>query len=242
MRTVADRLDPYFRSIGVEPRSFGLSGRKYEGTYGARTLTASCSVRTRTVYHGEIRRTRYAGHQLSVRLGTPLRTRLVLAPATTVGLGAASWVNRRSGMTLLDDLGPEFEHLVVWVHEPDWARRLLQDPWARQTIRYLQPPDSPTGVPTINLGPEKLLLSQRLVLNQLDPTMVGHRVEALANLLQAAEALPAPALVAEATWLETKAEESPGLIAALLFGAAFAVLGVFALFLVVLIVTLTVLF
>ena len=226
MNSISERLDPFFESIGIEPQAMGMSGRKYNGVYKGRTLKADCSYRSRTRYAGPVRYRNYNGHRLNFTMGTPLKTRLILASAGTVAGGIAAFINRRSGMTLMEDLGPDFAHLTVWAHDPAWVRQLLAQPGALEMINHLLPPGELPPNIAVNLQPDQLLYSQRVALGKVTPGRARNWVTALENLLILAERSPAPGRVAELSWYEKQARKNPTLVGcvtlSLIFGAVIA--------------------
>ena len=223
MSNLSERLDPFFESIGIAPQSMGMTGRKYDGLYKGRTLKADCSYRSRSRYAGPVRYRSYHGHRLNFTMGTPLQTRLILASAGTVAGGIAAFFNRRSGMTLMKDLGPDYAHLTVWAHDPIWVQQLLAQPRALEMINHLLPPGELPPNIAVNLQPDQLLYSQLITLSKVTPGRARNWVTALENLLILAERQPAPGRVAELTWIEKQSRTNPTLVGCAIIGAIFAI-------------------
>ena len=80
---------------------------------------------------------------------------MILASDGTVAGGIAAFVNRRSSMSLMEDLGPDFAHLTVWAHDPDWVRRLLVQQGTLKMINHLLPPGELPPNSVVNLQPDQ---------------------------------------------------------------------------------------
>ena len=223
-RVAGDALDEH---LGPSLQALGLTRVRsrahlaYGGTVRGRDVQVSCSIRTRNRFTGVGNASYrvYQGIVLQVRVSTPLQTRLASRPMRSGCLGQLGGrVMRWMGMEPVEGvaLGSNADR-EAYAADPGWARSLLAGAAARGALDRLLAEGREVAVWP---GSSSLLVwvdHPATVAGSL-----GASLEALIDLLEAAESLPPPPAV-ERTWLERISEDDPDratliIVVALLFG------------------------
>lgn len=215
-----DALDALFTARGLATAPSALrASPSWTGTIGGRSVSVVCSLRRRTVYYGEIRGSRYQGHEFVIEVGTPLRTRLT---ATVAAAGEQAtgklerMLYRRVGLVPLEPPEPAYAHLKLAAFERPWALALLADGRIRRLVtETLVAPDEAGAV--FAFQPGFAMSRRRRALEEITPDLAAGLLDATLAAADIAESMPAPAREAVPTWLERYARERPGAFVALLF-------------------------
>lgn len=207
--------------------SAGLGGRAWRRQSAGRTVTVSLLRRTRTVYYGEVRRTRLIGFSLGCGCSTTVQSRLVWwAPLGLVRAWPVRWLNRRKGMHLMEfpaDLPPG-RGLLAW--EPAWAARVVHSPALEVVAALLGESDARGCVGSLTLMPGRWEATAPIApLASITPESVAQRVNTLVELAALVEALPPPEHPASTTAMERRVQAHPVLFAMGLLCTAAAVVG-----------------
>lgn len=207
--------------------SGGLGGGVWRLQSAGRTVTVSLLRRTRTVYVGEVRRTRLIGFSLACGCSTTVQSRLVWwAPLRLVRAWPVRWLNRRRGMHVMEfpaDLPPG-RGLLAW--EPAWAARVVHSPALEVVAALLGESDARGCVGSPMLMPGQWEATAPIApLADITPESVAQRVNTLVELASLVEALPPPEHPASTTAMERRFQAHPVLFAVGLLGTAAAVVG-----------------
>ncbi len=142
----------------------------------------------------------YRGPALDVYVSTPIKTRFSLGEKDKIGLAIAGALNRQP-LTLAD---PAFNAHSAFAAEADWARQLLADPEAKSALLRLVPTEV-LELRQVHLLPEAFHLRlYRVRTRVLTPENLTRWFDDLMALARAAERLPLPRQVVEASALEQK--------------------------------------
>ncbi len=181
--------------LDAECRALGLSGAPrmvhalYRGEWARRPLTISYIAG----------RGRHDPSRLLVRLGTPLRSRLMFRAAPVA-------VGRAAGLEEIAGGAHGLDALRVWCAERPWAEAVLDTPAAREALSVLVP-QGPKH--QLDLRPDGLLLRIRapahdeIVSEQLEAWL--RAMEALLSAAEGVAAAPPPAEQALTLWERRKA-------------------------------------
>lgn len=202
----APEVDPFFRTAGLSPRTFGLQSRIYEGRFHGRKVNATISPRTVTRYAGEIRHRRYIGHQFALALGVSCATRFVAAPAIAAN-GFSRRINRWVGLTQVHLNEPGLDYLEIWATEPEWARRWLAEPNAAESLAALLPPDRRRNVSLAPVG--ELGFTLRTGIQYVQRSDLAGWMNDLFVLAEAADAAPPPLRRIQPSRIEMVVREKP---------------------------------
>lgn len=179
-------LDEALVPLGLEGKSYGLSGRQYHGIYQGRQVDILV----------------YRGPTVTIHVGTPLKTRLSVAERNRAGLAIARAFKREP----LETADPELAGLVVYAHEETWGQALLAQPEAKTIFNRLVLGESNFLFQQLHLNPEAFLLrlyrSKGLFNFQIQPEQFRSWLNDVIRLAQLAEALPPPQEVIEPSRLE----------------------------------------
>ncbi len=210
----ARHLDAAFAPLGVAAQQYLTNGRQYHGIFGGRQLDAYF----------------YRGPVFELYLGTPLQTRLGLAPQGGLGRAMANMVGRQP-IALAQ---PVWEGVSAYALDEPWSRALLSDTRARASLLRLIDEDAPGAARfesrQVILQPEAWLLRlHHTRVENITPAHVRAWLDDLRALAEAAEALPAPQATAAPTALERNSRANRG---AFLLPAVLIVMGFIAVLLV----------
>jgi hypothetical protein len=214
-----DALDALFTARGLTTTPSALrASPSWTGTIGGRSVSVVCSLRRRTVYYGEIRGSRYQGHEFVIEVGTPLRTRLTAT--TAAGAPAAGKLERmlyrRVGLVPLEPPEPAYAHLKLAAFERPWALALLADGRIRRLVTETLVAPGETGA-VFAFQPGFVMSRRRRALEEITPDLAAGLLDATLAAADIAESMPAPTREAVPTRLERYARERPGAFVALLF-------------------------
>lgn len=181
---------------GWVARTLGEHGARYDGEYRGRALQVMRVYRKHDV------------GPATLKLSSPVATRV--AWARRPELGAA--IDRLAGAPPVDGAAHGYPGVELVLHEPAWARALLADPGVHESVARLFDAGW-HGAETVllTLRPGALFLSLATPgLERLDAPACKQLLEAMCVVLEAAEALPAPAERLERTRLERLADDPRG--------------------------------
>jgi hypothetical protein len=177
------QLDEAFIPLGLTGSMYLLNGRQFHG---------SASGRQVDVYY-------YRGSTLDLYLSTPLKTRLGISMKDSIGQAVAGLINRRP-INLND---PELSRLNIFPVDETWARALVADPVAKAAILRLTADQGPYELRQVLLQPEAFLLRcAHIAQKQITSENAQQWLADLITLARAAEGLPAPEKIIEASALE----------------------------------------
>lgn len=187
MRNRTHWLDEALAPLGLEGKSYSLSGRQYHGTYQGRQVDILF----------------YRGPTFSMFVGTPLKTQLSVGERSGMGL-ALGRAFKREPLTTAD---PRLENMVVYAHEEAWGQALIAQPETAAVLNRLINGESDFLLPQFHLYPDAFLLqlyrSKGLFDFKIRPEQVQAWFNDVLKLAQIAEALPPPQEVVEASRLQT---------------------------------------
>lgn len=179
-------LDEAMAPLGLEGKSYTLSGRQYHGIYQGRQVDILF----------------YRGPTFNMFVGTPLKTRLGVAERSSVGV-ALSRAFKREPLTTAD---PHLENLVVYAHEEAWGQALIAQPGAAAVLNRLIKGESDFLLHQLHLYPDAFLFrmyrSKGLFNFKIGPEQIQAWFDEIVRLAQIAEALPPPQETLEASRLE----------------------------------------
>ena len=221
--------------LGFEPDPSTIAAVGFQGTVEGRVLRVQGALRYRHLFSGvNNSSTRVAtGLVFSVMMDTDIATRLSVGPAPMGWLARKVYLPR-VGMKPVPAPGG----LKAWASETDWAERFMScDPF-----RVLASESSDLSVTALTFSPESISLTCFQRIEQFDDGTVRRWLELMTGVAAAAEADP-PQRRAAKTWLERQPKRTRiFILIALLFGVPMLLLGLFGLFLIVVLVILTTLF
>ncbi len=179
----ARQFDAAFTPLGLTGSGYLTNGRQYHGTYLGRQVD---------VYF-------YRGPTLDIYIASPLRTRMGIATKNALGSMASSVANRPP----LDTGDPAYTFLSIYPHDERWARELLADPNARESILRLTQAPGPFELTNLLVQPEALQLKlYRTQTGRVTPDAVRDWLKDMLTVVRAAEGLPAPAELLQSSNLE----------------------------------------
>lgn len=231
-------LDAWFSAKGFEVTESGklISSRRWTGELHDRTITVSCSPRAKTKHYGaDVSRRHYDGHELTVEIPISHFTRITVVPSNAPSFGGVErFLLKRMGLQHFDPADEVYDNLKIHVYDPAWSAGYLVQPAVKSQISELIPPEEESI--SFNIQPEVLYFRIRRNLNALTPNRVEKRLNALCQLADLADAMPAPVTPAHRTRFEKMLADNPVKAALLLLGGlmGICVLFVFALIAVVL--------
>ncbi|MFZ0545087.1 MAG: hypothetical protein WAM60_06600 [Candidatus Promineifilaceae bacterium] len=179
-------LDEAIAPLGLEGKSYALSGRQYHGTYQGRQVDILF----------------YRGPTFSIFVGTPLQTKLSVAERSKAGM-AIGRAFKREPLTTAD---PQLENLVIYAHEETWGQALVAQPEAAAVFNRLINGENKFLFHQLHLYPNAFLFrlyrSKKLFEFKIQPEQIQAWFSDLLKLAQIAEALPAPQEIVQASRLE----------------------------------------
>ncbi len=141
IRRRASELDEAFLPFGLEGRGYLTNGRQYHGTFRGYAIH---------VYF-------YRGPTLQIYLDVPLGTRVGIGRHGAISRLAADMTDKKP--LPVDD--PDFDHLVIYPDDTQWASDLFADPKARETILRLTDEETAAELRTLSITPNALLWQSR---------------------------------------------------------------------------------
>lgn len=218
-RGLKDFIEPCLLPLGFKETD-GLAGVNYIWEENGRTIKFHTSRRRKTKYAGEIRYTQYAGHQIEFTASTPVKTRLNLAVVQGTLMKMVSASNRFFKMTQLMDQ-PSYEHLHIWVAEPAWAERFLENTAVKNAVSTLIPAQNAHSSVGLRFWPSNVTYTLRTNLADVTPELVEGWFNALQTILDTAESNP-PMDEVQPTWMERQSQKTIVFVwVALLLGVPF---------------------
>jgi hypothetical protein len=179
-------LDEALLPLGLEGKSYGLSGRQYHGRYQGRQVDILV----------------YRGPTVSINVGTPLKTRLSVAERNRTGLAISRAFKREP----LETADPDLASLVVYAHEESWGQALITQSEAKTIFNRLVLGESNFLFQQLHLNPEaflyRLYRSKGLFKFHIQPEQFQSWLNDVISLAQLAEALPVPQEAIEPSRLE----------------------------------------
>lgn len=179
-------LDEAMAPLGLEGKSYGISGRQYHGSFQGRQVDILF----------------YRGPTFSMFVGTPLKTKISVAERNRLGLGLARAFKREP----LPTMNPDLEDMVVYAHEEAWGQALIARSEATAVLRRLVYGESKFLLHQVHLYPESFLFrmyrSKGLFDFKIGPEEVQAWFSDMVKLAEIAEALPLPQEALEASRLE----------------------------------------
>lgn len=204
-------LDEWFSAKGFDVTASGkiISSRQWTGELHGRKVTVSCAPRAKTKYHGEdISRRHYDGHELTIEMPTTRFTRITAVPGNAPSFGGIErFLLKRMQLQHFDPADELYDHLKIHVHDPAWAAGYFVQPAVKTLISAVIPVDEQSI--SFNLQPGLLYFRMRRNLNALTPNRVEKRLNALCQLADLADAMPAPVEPAHRTRFEIMLAENP---------------------------------
>lgn len=183
IRKRSSKLDEIFTPLGLTGRGYLTNGRQYHGTYRGYPMH---------VYF-------YRGPTLQIYLDIPLGTRVGIGRHGAISRLAANMTDKEA-LTIAD---PEFEHLVIYPDDPQWAAELFADAQARAAVLRLTNEDAAAEIRGLNVTPNALLWqSHHLPLRNINTDTVRAWVNDLYELARIAQGLTPPTITAVESKLE----------------------------------------
>jgi hypothetical protein len=168
------QYDDIFTPLGLEGKTYMLSGRRYQGTVQGRQMDIKI----------------YRGPALDMQITTPLQTKLSVANSDTVSVGLAR-VFGREPLPLSD---PGLSGMTVFTHNEEWTRSLLANTEIQNSLRRLILNDSGYLMRQVHLEPGKLRLflyrSRQMFKFSITADEVNQWVDALLTMARIAESTP----------------------------------------------------
>jgi hypothetical protein len=214
-------FDAEARRLGFLDRTDRFGGAVWTGNLHGHPFTLSVHTRSRTRYHGKVRRRVITGYQIN--LETPCITggRITIAPAARI-TRFVRWLNRKGGIHPVVPADPLPGGLVAWSHDPEWAARLFTATVIRDALPDIPRHDGEPLNASLHVQADKIGL---LGVGPLEPYTAALEdwTRSLATLATALPAQPPPSRPHAPGWMERR----PGCLIALVFGIALfgAILG-----------------
>ena len=188
----ARQFDQAWAGLAQTTASYATTGRQYHGTFGSRKFDAYASqVRAA---HGVVSGGVYQGDHLEIVLDSEIQARLKagVLDERLAGLG-----DRFKGeLTGLREEAPE--GLMVYVHDPEWGRRILKDRDVSEGLARLVRPGDQTEMRNLSLWPGAAMLSlHRVHPGHLTGDNIKQWLTGLADWLKRLESLDPPDILAE---------------------------------------------
>lgn len=176
-------FDTIFAQHGLEGKSYIL-GRQYHGVVAGREAHIYLNPQhfrgNSRVGHGQ-----YRGHDLSIYLASPLKTRLQLTQASAVN----DWLIPRMGLEPVPALELTLADLQLSALDVSWAQELVNQ--SQETMTRLVTPQKGCGMASLMIYPEAVSLSLRCWHSSIDAEAVMSWLSDLDHLATSAERLPA---------------------------------------------------
>lgn len=222
-----EALRQWLAAEGYTPTT-GVGTMAWRGRCAGRDITLSIVRRTRTVYFGEVRRTRLIGHTLGVSCSTTVHSRLVWwAPLRLVRAWPVRWLSRRRGLHVLEFPAALPPGRGLLTCEPAWAVQVVKSPALEAVAALLEETDARGCMGSLVLQPGRWDSTAALrPLAQITPSWVAQRIHTLVDLAAQVEALPAPREPAVTTALERWTQAHSVLLAVGLLISLILVLGI----------------
>lgn len=183
VRRRASELDEAFFPLGLEGRSYLMNGRQYHGTFRGYAIH---------VYF-------YRGPTLQIYLDVPLGTRVGIGRQGAISRLAADMTDKQA----LSIDYPEFEELVVYPDDQQWAAALFADPQAREAILRLIDEDTAVELRSLSITPNALLWQSVFnPVGNINPETVSAWIDDLYELSRTAQGLRPPKVTAVESGLE----------------------------------------
>jgi hypothetical protein len=183
------RLDQALIPLGLTGRAYSLTMRQYSGSYREREVEVF------------MRRS----PALEFEVGTSLQTRLGITTADTLAQSFRELVAQQPETPQ----NPALQELRYYPLDPAWSQQAVNDPSVAQALRRLLFAQTVFERTEVTLSPGKLRLfvfgNPSLFSVPLTPGQAHEWLEALIDLLNALEALPAPQVNAAPSELEKTA-------------------------------------
>ena len=193
LETVNAGFDAIFEQQGLEAKSYILQGRQYHGVVAGREthIYLNPVSSSNTVYlspgpgPNKINLPRsYVGHDLSIYLASPLKTRLQLTKASAVN----DWLIRRMGLENVPVLELTLAELHLSALDVPWAQELFAQ--NQEMLTGLATPEKGCGMTSVMIYPEAVNLNLRCWWSSIDAKTVATWLNALDSLANSAEQLP----------------------------------------------------
>jgi hypothetical protein len=176
-------LDEVFLPLGLEGRGYLTNGRQYHGTYRGYPMH---------VYF-------YRGPTLQIYLDLPLGTRVGIGRKGAIARLAADMTNKRA--LRVDD--PEFDHLIIYPDDHQWAADLFADRQACEAVLRLTNEDTAAELRSLSITPNALLWqSNHIPVRNINSENVRAWVNDLYELARIAQGLTPPTATAVESSLE----------------------------------------
>jgi hypothetical protein len=176
-------LDEVFLPLGLEGRGYLTNGRQYHGAYRGYPMH---------VYF-------YRGPTLQIYLDLPLGTRVGIGRKGAIARLAADLTDKKP--LPVDD--PEFEHLVIYPDDRQWAAELFADPQARAAVLRLTNEEAAAELRTLSVTPNALLWQSRYIpVRNIHAENMRAWANDLYELARIAQDLTPPAITAVESGLE----------------------------------------
>jgi hypothetical protein len=179
----AGELDKAFLPLGLQGRGYLINGRQYHGTFRGYAIH---------VYF-------YRGPTLQIYLDVPLGTRLGIGRHGAISRLAADMTEKRA--LSVDD--PEFDHLVIYPDDHQWAGELFADSQAREVILRLIDEDTAAELRSLSITPNALLWQSHYnPVRNINAESVSAWINDLYELARIAQGLRPPRVTALESGLE----------------------------------------
>jgi hypothetical protein len=176
LRRRANQYDALFTPLGLEGKTYMISGRQYQGTVQGRQVDARL----------------YRGPALDIRVDTTAQARLSIANSDAVSLTLA----RTFGRKPLELNDPALSGITVFAPDESWAISLLINPEVKALLPQLILGESSFLMRQIHLEPGKLRLflyrNKGLFKFTITPEQAEQWLNGLLSLARIAESLPSP--------------------------------------------------
>ncbi|MFC1936816.1 hypothetical protein ACFLYP_04030 [Chloroflexota bacterium] len=176
IRRRANWLDTVFLPMGLEGRSYTLTGRQYHGRVRGREVDVFFA----------------RGPLFKMHISTDLKTRVGVSDAESVSLTLAGIFKKEP----LDMPELERHNLVAFAHEDDWAAELIRDHQAVRIMDELIHEDNPFIFRQIHLTARDIMFYQYRSTAMwgftIEPDQARNWFNQLMRLLEIMEGLPAP--------------------------------------------------
>ncbi len=176
LRRRANQYDALFTPLGLEGKTYMLSGRQYQGAVQGRQV----DVRL------------YRGPALDMRVDTTTQARLSVANSDAVSLTLA----RTFGREPLDLNDPDLSGITVFAQDESWATSLLINPEVKALLPQLILGESSFLIRQVHLEPGTLRLflyrNKGLFKFTITPEQAEQWLNGLLSLARIAETLPSP--------------------------------------------------
>ncbi len=199
------------------------------------TVHVSRQSKTRYAAGGDISWRAYHGHRFEFNVATPVSTRCAISrPASAL----ERWVarsNRWFKTSEVTQVGGACNGMAIWASEPEWASSFLNSTRAQESLAKLFPKDDLAPNIGLKWWPGFVTYSMRVDFTKIDADGMRSRMDALLDLVRAAECFPPRGIVQPNRWERfATAHPVPAgcLVIGLIFGLVIGISVLFSAFLV----------